>query len=202
MHCIGNYSKTTKQQIKPNFVMPRVDQSSQGYLPKDWKPPIYATLVYVTYNNQVLLIEKLRGHGAGRVNAPGGKLEVGESLTECAIREVREEIGIKVFELVPVAVLRFQDFSNRFALQGHVFRCHEFDGAPVETAEAIPFWCDLDNLPYSRMWEDDQFWLPYILKSQSLRGDFLFCEDKLVTWSLERYFCSELPDSIEFKFEW
>ncbi|MCY3627251.1 MAG: 8-oxo-dGTP diphosphatase [Gammaproteobacteria bacterium] len=179
----------------------KVDQSSLGYLPKDWKPPIYATLVYVTSNNQVLLIEKLRGHGAGRVNAPGGKLEVGESMKECAIREVEEEIGIKVYELYPVAVLRFQDFSNRFALQGHVFRCHRFDGVPEETTEAIPFWCDLDNLPFSRMWEDDQFWLPYILMGQSLRGDFLFSEDKLVTWSLERYFCPELPDPVEFKFE-
>ena len=178
---------------------PKIDLSSLGYLPVDWKPPIYATLVYVKSQNRVLLIEKLRGHGAGKVNAPGGKLEVGESLVDCAIREVQEEIGLTVVDPYPVAVLRFQDFSNRFALQGHVFMCTRFSGTATATEEAIPFWCDTDKLPFERMWEDDQFWLPYILMGHSLRGDFLFRHDKLMTWSVERYTSKELPNAQEFQ---
>ena len=55
-----------------------------------WQPQDIATLTFVFDGSEVLLIEKKRGLGAGKVNAPGGRLEPGESITECAVREVRE----------------------------------------------------------------------------------------------------------------
>ena len=46
-------------------------------LPDDWSPKEIGTLVYVADGDRILLIEKLRGHGAGLINAPGGRLEHG-----------------------------------------------------------------------------------------------------------------------------
>ena len=37
--------------------------------------------------------------GAGKVNAPGGHIEVGETPEECAIREAFEEVGIAVLSV-------------------------------------------------------------------------------------------------------
>lgn len=163
-----------------------------GVLPANWEPPVHATLVYIQKGNEVILIEKKRGHGAGKVNAPGGKLEGEESPLHCAIREVDEEIGLQVTNLRLSAVLRFQDFLNGFALQGHVYVSTVFDGTIRETEEAKPFWCDKDQLPYARMWEDDQFWLPIVLSGRSLLGDFLFENDRLTSWSMEVFPSPEL----------
>jgi len=39
---------------------------------------------------------RINAHGDGTWNFPGGHLEFGESLEECAVREVEEETGIKI----------------------------------------------------------------------------------------------------------
>ena len=78
-------------------------------LPDDWSPKEIGTLVYATDGDRILLIEKLRGHGAGLINAPGGRLEHGETIGECAIREIWEEVGITVSTLSLRGILRFHD---------------------------------------------------------------------------------------------
>lgn len=53
------------------------------------------TLVFVVQDEQILLGKKKEGHGKGKWNGPGGKMEnQDDSITETAIRETREEIGI------------------------------------------------------------------------------------------------------------
>ena len=52
-----------------------------------WQPDIEATLVFIHQGSRVLLIEKLRGIGMGKINGPGGKIDPGETPLECAVRE-------------------------------------------------------------------------------------------------------------------
>ena len=59
-----------------------------------WEPRDCATLLFVIQEGSVLLIRKKRGLGAGKINAPGGRLDPGESFPQCAIREVQEELLI------------------------------------------------------------------------------------------------------------
>ena len=46
-----------------------------------WIPEIRATLMFVREGDQVLLIRKLRGIGAGKINAPGGKIDPSSDTT-------------------------------------------------------------------------------------------------------------------------
>ena len=43
---------------------------------------------------EILLGQRINAHGTGSYGPPGGHLEFGESLEECAIREVAEETGL------------------------------------------------------------------------------------------------------------
>ena len=135
--------------------------------------------MYLLRESSVLLIHKLSGHGAGRVNAPGGRLEKNESIYQCAAREVREEVGIRVASLRLAAALRFYDFGNGFSMAGYVFTSRAFEGAAVSSSEAVPFWCRLDEIPYDEMWEDDALCLPQLLAGDCIIGDFLFENDRL-----------------------
>ena len=54
---------------------------------EDWRPDFVGTLVFVIDGAKVLLIRKKTGHGAGKINGPGGKFEETETVSECAVRE-------------------------------------------------------------------------------------------------------------------
>lgn len=55
-----------------------------------------ATLCFVRHGDKILMINRLKPPFMGLWNAVGGHLETGESVSECAIREIEEESGIKV----------------------------------------------------------------------------------------------------------
>jgi 8-oxo-dGTP diphosphatase len=44
-----------------------------------WQPTERANLCFVTRGDEVLLIHKKRGLGAGKINGPGGRIEPGET---------------------------------------------------------------------------------------------------------------------------
>jgi 8-oxo-dGTP diphosphatase len=58
--------------------------------------PAVGVSVIVQDQHLVLLGLRLAGHGAGTWQFPGGHLEFGESIEECARREVREETGLEL----------------------------------------------------------------------------------------------------------
>ena len=55
----------------------------------------------------------------------------------------------------------------------------------METAEAAPFWADINALPYDQMWEDDRHWLPLLLEGKSFAGFFTFDGDAMLSRVIE-----------------
>ena len=55
-----------------------------------------STLVVLMRGGRALLGMKKRGFGEGKWNGFGGKLEHGESIAQCAARELEEESGLSV----------------------------------------------------------------------------------------------------------
>ena len=144
-----------------------------------WRPDSVATLLFVVRNREVLLIRKLRGHGAGKINGPGGMVEAGETPRACALREIAEEVGVSAVDAVPLVELRFQN-TDGSSMLGFAFRAGDCRGEPHATAEAVPFWCPLAQVPYDAMWDDDRIWLPYLYDGMPTVGEFLMHDDRLI----------------------
>ena len=55
--------------------------------------------ILINKNNKILLIKRRSSHGATTWAPPGGHIDLGESVIDCAKREVKEEVGIKIKNL-------------------------------------------------------------------------------------------------------
>lgn len=157
-----------------------------------WSAVDMATLLFVREAGQVLLIEKKRGLGHGLVNAPGGRLEPGETPREAALREVEEELGVRPREARWCGRHRFQ-FLDGYSMDVHVYDSQGADGEAIETAEAVPLWVAEDAIPYARMWSDDPLWIPYLLAGLRFDGRYVFDGRDMLDHRVE-LLAAEAPD--------
>lgn len=108
------------------------------------------TAVVINLRGEALL--QLR-RDTGTWAPPSGGVEPGETIAECAIREVREEAGIEVRPEAIVAVLSGEDYNvtypngDKLATVTTVFRCRPIDdSAPRvndDESQAIRYFrCD------------------------------------------------------------
>lgn len=151
---------------------------------KSWQPEVSATLLFVIENDKILLIHKKRGLGAGKVNGPGGHIEKGETPMACAIRETREELCIEPGNVSYRGELYFHA-EDMPSIHAYVYTATSYQGKPAETAEAIPLWTPISEIPYQQMWQDDEIWLPEVLRGNSVKGWFSFESENLLDHHLE-----------------
>lgn len=142
-----------------------------------------ATLAIITRGNQVLLGRKQGGSeiGEGTLNGPGGKQEPGETILQCLVREVKEEVGIILNpeKVEKCAILTFyaggvKDFKV------HVFRASVFTGEPRETESMVPAWYDIDDLSSKkvrdRMLESDRAWFLQAVEGEKFCANVYYLE--------------------------
>ena len=151
-------------------------------------PPKLLSLVFLIDHTkqEVLLGLKKRGFGAGKWNGFGGKLEAGETMQQCAARELREESGIQVpadaltargrmcFDMLNDSGMK-DKASGLIAsrLLVHIFTANVADatGEPFESEEMKPKWFSYpDEINFDHMWLDDQYWLPALLDGNDVTG--------------------------------
>ena len=146
-----------------------------------WVGVMPATIVFIIRVDEILLIEKKSGIGAGKINGPGGKIDPGETPLQAAIRETQEELVITPHAPRKLGELWFS-MSDCPDILCHIFRADDFTGDPTETDEATPVWTKIPAIPYERMWEDDRHWLPHVLSETTFRGRFVFDGERML-WS-------------------
>lgn len=75
----------------------------------------------VDATGRLLLIRREREPGKGRLAMPGGFVDAGESAEEALLREVREEVGLELRD-----VMYFASYANRYLYAGVTYDTLDF----------------------------------------------------------------------------
>ena len=94
----------------------------------------------------------------GYIDIPGGKIEEGEMQEDASIREVYEETGIKVENLVSIEDVTTEYPDRVFNFK--VFLATEFSGIPEEQNENDAFFISIEDLSK----EEKRFAITYLLQ--------------------------------------
>lgn len=140
--------------------------------------------------NEILLAMKKRGFGVGKYNGVGGKVMEGESIPDAAAREAHEEISVAVptQNIIQVAMLTFH-FKDKpdWDIECHTFFTRVWVGEPAESEEMKPEWFNQNAIPFEKMWIDDKYWLPMVLRGDQVTATFWFSNDgsELLKYAIE-----------------
>lgn len=111
------------------------------------------TVCLIQENDKVLLLDRKHDSFKGFI-PPGGKVEFPESFVEGAIREVKEETGLKVSNLVYKGLYEYvnPEKNDRYIILNYITK--DFKGQLLQQSpEGNPIWVDIKdvkNLPMQK----------------------------------------------------
>ncbi len=142
-----------------------------------------ATLCYVRDSSKTLMIHRIKKANdmhMGKWNGLGGKLEPGETPEECAIREIREESGLHVGNLILKGFLTFPSFANNEDWYAFVYLVRDFSGELIDSKEGILRWIPNEELLDLNLWEGDRIFLPWLECAGLFSAKFIYNDGQLV----------------------
>ncbi len=138
-------------------------------------------------DGKVLLLQKPRRHWWV---APGGKMELGESIIESAIREYREETGLHIIDPQLKAVFTMVMMNeNQVVREWMMFTFHatDYTGQLLsESPEGKLAWKQQEEIHHLMMAEGDKYMFEHVLQYKGLLyGTFYYTEDfELISYRL------------------
>ncbi|WP_112663206.1 NUDIX hydrolase [Microvirga flavescens] len=127
--------------------------------------PVLAASVAVFREGRVLLAARGKPPGEGLFSLPGGQVEIGETLEEAALRELREEVAVEARLIGLIAPVEFIERDETGRIKHHVViaahAAHWVSGEPQTGPEAKEIrWIEEQDIGELPMTAD----LPDILK--------------------------------------
>jgi len=137
-----------------------------------------ATLLILVKDEKVLLGFKKKGEiGTNTLNGPGGKVENGESLMDCVIRETQEEVNLTLDpnDLKKTAIVTFYN-NGTPDFEVHLFYTTTCLGVPAETTDMSPAWYNVDNIPFDKMLASDHKWFARAVNGETFTARVYYKE--------------------------
>jgi 8-oxo-dGTP diphosphatase len=83
------------------------------------KKPVVGVGAVILDGDKILLEQRKNEPSKGKWSVPGGLVELGESLEDAVVREVKEETGLDVYEPRLVDVVNYVSYGERGAVIYH-----------------------------------------------------------------------------------
>lgn len=104
------------------------------------------TLVMIERINNEVLVQKRKLKYPG-ISFPGGHVEKGESIVDCAIREVKEETGLDIADLKLCGVVHWTHINKDNRYICFMYKTSNFSGLLLESnREGDNFWMNVRDL--------------------------------------------------------
>lgn len=152
---------------------------------------VKTTLCYIEKDDCYLMLYRNKKHNdpnAGKWVGVGGKFEEGENADECLVREVREELGVRLTEFKFRGLIHFMsdiwDDEDMYLYSGY-----SYEGIINEDCnEGELAWIKIDDVMSLNLWEGDRCFLELLTEEASCfemtlkyEGDNLIsCESELM----------------------
>jgi len=125
-------------------------------VPEMPRRPIPAVIAVLVRNSEVLLVRRAHRPDAGKWGFPGGKMELGESVREAALRELREETQVTAEACESFTTLDIFDYDEDGSLRQQfvlvAVLCRWLSGEPIAGDDALEArWLPLSELPLSNL---------------------------------------------------
>lgn len=124
----------------------------------------------------------------GKWNAPGGKLEPGETPEECAVREVFEETDLIVVNPRMRGILTFPAFDSEEDWYVYVFTAEEFSGDLKSSChEGDLLWIKDSDLMALSLWDGDRIFMKWLDGNRFFSGKFIYNTSGFESYSVVFY---------------
>lgn len=128
-------------------------------------------------NNKVLVQDRVKSWKG--INFPGGHVEGKESIMDAAIREVKEETGLDVWDLHPCGIIHWYNDRTGERYLVFNFKTENWRGTLLsQTDEGKVFWVDIDELPGLNLAEGFGERLPMFLEDKYSEGFAVWNEEE------------------------
>ena len=136
-----------------------------------------ATICLLYKDEYILMQNRLKKDWQGYA-LPGGHIELGESVVESVIREVKEETGLEIEKPVLCGIKQFPIEGGRYLI--FLFKTDCFSGKLVSSAEGEMEWVHRSKIPFMKTAEDFEQLL--LVMEQEDLCEFQYCqqEDKWI----------------------
>lgn len=159
--------------------------------------PIIATLGYVLSadGKRVLLIHRNARPGdlhLGKYNGLGGKLEPGEDIATCMIREIHEEAGITVTAMTLRGTVSWPGFGKTGEdWFGFIYVITGWEGSPLTAnSEGTLEWIPLEKLVACDLplWDGDKQFMALVFDENPnlFHGVMPYKAGQMISWSYTR----------------
>lgn len=132
-------------------------------------------------------IKKVNDMHEGKWNGLGGKIEAGETPEECAIREVREESGLRMINPVLRGIITFPQFSRGDDWYTYIFVANEYSGELIDSNEGVLAWVDNDKLLELPMWSGDPIFMRWLNEPHFFSAKFVYSAGELANYEVVFY---------------
>lgn len=132
-----------------------------------------STACYLEKDDKILFIKFNKKWGM-RYAPPGGKLEEGETPSECVIREFFEETGLKLINPKLKGISHWKDSTDGIIF---IFTASEYEGNIKESDEGRLEWIDKSKIYDIYQFDMNNKFTKYLFEDGIFEGNFFLNDD-------------------------